>query len=459
MTVVDLLARQDRTAIAVDDLTHGDLDLLARRWVTVLRERGVIPGDRVAVSLPRGVDALALAIACWSSRAVFVPVDPTYPDARVKLLMGDAKPSAVFTVEDRPGAVPADPISPLPTDPAYVIYTSGSTGRPKGVVVSHGAFGHYVSCAVNAYPGATGLSPWHSTLGFDATITSVWVPLAAGGRVHVIPESTPLSGVEGVADLLVSDSPVGLLKITPSQLAAVADWLDGERPAHRIGTLVLGGEQVSPSLVAPWLDHADLVVNEYGPTETTVGVTYSTLTEKDSEVPLSVGHPFPGTKIHLLDADGNPADEGEICVAGPQLADGYLNAPEATRARFRTSPLGRLYHTGDLGRWADDGGLRCLGRLDDQLKHRGHRIEPGEIEAVLHSHPGVRHAVVFLREDRLLGYASRATTPEGRALTPRDLRAHLKTWLPRHLVPDEVLVFDELPLTGNGKLDRSAITP
>lgn len=475
-------AEPSRIAVRTEetDVDYRQFDERARRWLAVLAERGIEPGERVVVCLPRCVDALALALACWQRGAVFVPVDRGYPAARIRLLLDDCAPAVVFVgrkarvslpdglavvvVDGQPAAEPADVGDPpAPTSPAYVLYTSGSTGRPKGVVVSHAAFAHYVSCAAEAYPGASGVSPWHSSLSFDATVTSVWVPLAVGGTVWVIPENTPLSGVEGVADLLRGPEPVGLLKVTPSLLDMLDRWLDGETLGTRIGTLVIGGEQLQRAQMAPWLARTELLVNEYGPTETTVGVTIGRFTELPDREPVPVGRPLPGTTVYLLGPDDRPSignAAGEICVGGPQLAEGYLNLPEETAARFRSSsalPGVRLYRTGDLGRWGPDGELHCLGRLDDQLKHRGHRIEPGEIEAALTARPGVRWAAVLGRHDRLVGYVARDGSVGGQALRAQALRDALRDELPGHLVPDELLLLDEPPLTSHGKLDRAAV--
>jgi amino acid adenylation domain-containing protein/non-ribosomal peptide synthase protein (TIGR01720 family) len=400
-----------------------------------LAESGVQSGDTVAVSLARCPDLLAIVLACWRMGAIFVPLDPLYPDRRLELILADC--GATVVVSDRSqaqrlaglaaaaGSVrvlwiedcvsvasqlqdPEDNLSGWEHRPAYVIYTSGSTGRPKGVVVHHGALSHYVRSAGARYLGATGVSPWHAPLGFDATITAVWVPLAFGGAVTVVPGEDPADSVQSLAELLSTGTPVGLLKITPAHL----ELLDAQTARRaRIRTLVIGGDALHANQVRPWMGKVEQVINEYGPTETTVGVVVAEVRGDGalgSRVPI--GRPLLGVQVHILDRAGSQVPSGvvgEIYLGGPQVALGYLSQPALTAACFVADPAApgaRMYRTGDLGWFDEHGDMHYAGRADDQVKINGHRVELGEVESVLGQHPAVSHAAVAVHARQLVGY-------------------------------------------------------
>lgn len=495
LTLPGLLARSaarvpHRVAVSgppgAGGVSYLELSRRADDWAAALARHGTKTDDRVAVCLPRGAEALAAAWGCWRLGAVFVPVDPAYPDHRVRLLLADSGAGVVVCGPPdaarlrgsgavlTPDAVPAHAAAPVPERgpgperPAYVLYTSGSTGRPKGVVVSHRALAHYVRHARLRYGGGSGVSPWHSTLSFDLTVTSVWVPLTAGGEVRVLPDDGPFSGLEALAGLLAGEEPIGLLKLTPTLLEALNQWFaPGERTAP-IACVVAGGERLYAAHAAPWLARADRVFNEYGPTETTVGVTYAPVTAaeladgRNRAEPLPIGRPFPRASVHLLDEHDRPGAEGEICVSGPQLADGYLNLPEQSAARFGyvdALPGVRLYRTGDLGRRDPRGTLRFVGRKDGQLKHHGHRIEPAEIESAARSLPGVaRCAAVAHVSGQLVAFVTRQDSAAGAALSEAGLRAGLAARLPAYLVPDRLSLVADLPVNEHGKIDRAALS-
>ncbi|MGW0963312.1 amino acid adenylation domain-containing protein [Streptomyces gelaticus] len=486
----------DRRAVRdpAGDLTYRELLAGAGHWERVLREHGVAEGDTVAVCLPRSGVTLQVVLGIWRAGAVFVPLDPSHPPRRRSFVLGDCGAKAVVCAGDEDtaalraalpdpasaGAGPvvlrvedhtpdsasaAGPVDDIAVDgsaPAYVLYTSGSTGTPKGVVVAHDAFAQYVRCAGELYKGASGPAPWHSPLVFDATVTALWVPLAHGGEILVVPGSDPLSGLEGLGLLLEEQRDIGILKITPTHLESLSEWLGPEWTGNSIASLVVGGEAFRPDQALPWLPLCDQVVNEYGPTESTVGVVVALVTDRHvEEGVIPVGHPLPGTEILLLGdgdvpvADGEP---GELCVAGPQLAEGYLNRPELTAERFPPHPLvpgARMYRTGDLARAGRDGELLYLGRIDEQIKFRGQRIEPGEIEAVLNGHDGVLQSGVALQGDRLVAHVVAADAV--RPPTGQDLAAYLKERLPAGWVPQLFEPLDRLPVTHNGKLDRKAL--
>ncbi|MER5497664.1 amino acid adenylation domain-containing protein [Streptomyces sp. NPDC002561] len=501
-SVPELIARvaadfPDRRAVRdpAGHLTYRELLAGAGHWERVLRAQGVAAGDTVAVCLPRSAVTLQAILGIWRAGAVFVPLDPSHPShrwsfvvadcgARAVVCAGDADAGrlraalpgpagtgpVVLRVEDvapNPSSGPVEDVAAeaLPVEgsaPAYILYTSGSTGTPKGVVVGHDAFAQYVRCAGELYKGASGPAPWHSPLIFDATATALWVPLAHGGEILVVPGSDPLSGLEGLGLLLEEQREIGILKITPTHLESLAEWLGPEWTGNTIASLVVGGEAFRPDQALPWLPLCDQIVNEYGPTESTVGVVVAEVTDRHvDEGVIPVGHPLPGTEILLLGADDTPVahgEAGELCVAGTQLADGYLNRPELTAERFPPHPLipgARMYRTGDLARVGRDGELLYLGRIDEQIKFRGQRIEPAEIEAALNGHSEVVQSAVVLRSDRLVAHVVAVD-----ALRPprgQDLAAYLKELLPPGWVPQLFEPLDRLPVTHNGKLDRKAL--
>ncbi|OLF14374.1 hypothetical protein BLA60_04400 [Actinophytocola xinjiangensis] len=464
----ELFTRQaDRTpdAVAVVSgrarLTYRQLEERSARLAGALVGLGAGPERVIAVALPRSVDLLVSLIAVLRSGSAYLPVDLAYPVSRIEFLFADAAPALVVT---EPGTeLPANAprrVSPedsatrpalaavRPHDPAYVIYTSGSTGRPKGVVVEHTSLGAYLRRARDAYPDAAGTSLVHTPAAFDLTVTALYTPLVAGGTVRLSELDEP--------------GPVPtFVKGTPSHLTL----LDGLPPqASPTGTLILGGEALHADMLRVWrVAHPDvLVVNAYGPTEATVNCLEFRIPPGTvlPPGPVPIGRPFPYVRAHVLDDRLVPVAEGrtgELFVAGDALARGYLNQPGLTATRFVADPYGpagsRMYRTGDLVRVRADGDLEYVGRADHQVKVRGFRVEPGEIEAVLTEHDAVARAVVVAAGERLVAYV----VPEGETPTVRTLRAHLAARLPAHMVPSVFVPLREIPLTANGKLDRAAL--
>ncbi|MFJ2774001.1 amino acid adenylation domain-containing protein [Streptomyces sp. NPDC087300] len=503
-TVLDLFAAQaaatpgDTAVLAGDTtLTYAGLDARANRLARFLTARGAGPESVVAIAMPLSAQTVVSVLGVLKSGAAYLPIDPETPADRVAHLLRDAAPHAVLTTAatpagllpddtdpyavglpdvvdlDAPGTVAAlaalddgavtdaERTAPLtPGNAAYVIYTSGSTGLPKGVVVEHLPLVRYLTTAKDRYAGAAGTALLHSPLAFDLTVTGLYTPLLTGGTVRV----GDLKELHGVA---VSAPQTGFLKATPSHLPLIQGMAEQDVPR---GELVLGGENLTAGPVRELLRaHPGVtVVNEYGPTEAVVGCTEWRVTASD-EVPdgsLPIGSPFPDTRLYVLDEGLRPVPDGvpgELYIAGTQLARGYLGRAPLTAQRFVADPFGgpgaRMYRSGDLARWNKDGLLEYLGRTDDQVKLRGFRIEPGEIEAVLDQHPQVAQTAVVVREDRpgdrrLVGYAEGAegSTPQG-----ADLVRWLRERLPDYMVPATVVVLAGLPLTGNGKVDRKAL--
>ncbi|MEW2546596.1 non-ribosomal peptide synthase/polyketide synthase [Streptomyces sp. NPDC047002] len=506
-TLVDLFEAQaartphaEAVSCGGERLDYAELDARAGRLAHRLAELGARPERYVALALPRSTDLVVAVLAVLKTGAAYLPMDPALPADRVALLLADAAPAALVTaapapaggavpvlrLDDpgvradlarRPAAGPADPaLRPLPQSPAYAIHTSGSTGLPKGVVVPHAnvvrLFGR-----TRRWFGFERTDVWtmfHS-YAFDFSVWELWGPLLHGGRLVVVPEDTARSPEDFLR--LLADERVTVLSQTPSAFYPLIR-ADAEHPETggrlALRTVVFGGEALDVSRLAAWYerhpDTAPRLVNMYGITETTVHVTYAPLDRAAAGACTAspVGTGIPDLRTYVLDGALNvvpPGAVGELYVAGEGLARGYLNRPGLTATRFPADPFGRpgtrMYRTGDRARRRADGTLEYLGRADQQVKVRGYRIEPGEIEAALHGHPGVGAAAVGVYEDtagtrrlvaHVVGPGAGAPPPPAAAL-----RAHLRELLPAHMVPAAYVPMAALPLTPNGKLDRRAL--
>ncbi|MFD5799521.1 amino acid adenylation domain-containing protein, partial [Streptomyces diastatochromogenes] len=495
MSVPELFAAQvARTpdAIAVvsegTELSYAELDARANRLARYLTGRGVGPESVVAVALDRGADLVVALLAVMRAGGAYLPVDPEYPAERVAYTIGDAG-AALMLTSGGPGDRPAglgvavvaldDPATirelaqldadvpsaggragSLPEHPAYLIYTSGSTGRPKGVAVSHGALAAHLSGVGERVPLAAGdRLVAVTTVSFDIAALELFLPLVSGASVVVA--SREVARDPAALTELVLASGATVVQGVPSlwrALLEVGGWPTGVRA-------LVGGEALPPELAQRFTELGIDAVNLYGPTEATVWATSAEVTAG----PVSVGRPFADVRAYVLDAWMQPAPvgvAGELYLAGAQLARGYAGRPGLTAERFVASPYGpgvRMYRTGDLARWTSDGRLECLGRADDQVKVRGFRIEPGEIEAVLADQDSVTQAVVVVREDRpgdqrLVAYVVPAGDAGEKAEElAQALRLAAQDQLPAYMVPAAVVVLDALPLTANGKLNRKAL--
>ncbi|HEX5869678.1 MAG TPA: AMP-binding protein, partial [Longimicrobium sp.] len=344
---------------------------------------------------------------------------------------------------------------------AYIIYTSGSTGRPKGVAMHHRGVANYVHWGIRHY-GADGGNgaPVFSSMAVDLTITNL-LPLFAGRPVRLLGEDSP---VEALAAALREGPDFGLIKITPVHLTLLNALLPTEALRSAARTLVIGADFLHAEPTLPWQDHAPGVrlMNEYGPTETVVGCSAYTLPlGKHRAGPVPVGPPIQNLRFHVLDPHGRPVPvglPGELYIGGAGVARGYLGRPGLTAEKFVPDPFAgagaRMYRTGDRARWLADGNLVILGRTDAQVKVRGYRVEPGEVEAALRGHPSVTAALAVMREDRpgdrrLVAYVVAADD----AADARALREHLRRTVPEYMVPDAFVRLDALPQTATGKLD------
>ncbi|MFJ7147384.1 non-ribosomal peptide synthase/polyketide synthase [Streptomyces sp. NPDC100445] len=456
-------------------LTFTQADAAADRLAHALMARGAGPGDLVALLLPRSVDMVLAQLAVAKAGAAFLPVDPAYPEERIALMLRDAAPALTLDAKeiagllaapphDTPGHRPtdADRTRPLDLDdPAYVIYTSGSTGTPKGVVVTHRGLAAFSAAEAAHYqvaPGDRVLA--FATPSFDACVLELCMSLPHGARL-VVPPPGPLLGAQ-LADVLRAERVTHTL-LPPAALATLPPDTPGTLPDLK--TLTVGADACGAELVGRWAPHHRMV-NSYGPTEATVVATWSAPLRPDGAAP-PIGRPLPATGAYVLDARLRPVPDGvtgELWLSGPALARGYLGRPGLTAARFTADPFGppgtRMYRTGDLVRRDAHGELHYLGRTDHQLKLRGHRIEAGEVEAVLARDPGVLDAVVSVREDepglpRLVAHL--LTAPGAEPPTAAALRTLAARFLPAHMVPTAFVVLDRFPVTENGKTDRAAL--
>ncbi|WP_318199945.1 non-ribosomal peptide synthase/polyketide synthase [Streptomyces sp. SCL15-4] len=457
-------------------LDYATLNARANRLAHHLIALGAGPERLVALRLPRTADMITAILAVWKAGAGYLPLDPALPEERVRYLLDDARPALVLD-EAALGAVPATAPDTDPTDAdrrapldaehtAYVIHTSGSTGRPKGVAVPHRAAAHLLAAHRSGFVAEAGGGPLRVALtasfSFDTSLEGVLL-LADGHPLHLVDEATRMDPAALVE--YVVEHRIDFLDLTPSYLRQLLPAGLLTDPRHHPRVLMLGGEPVGPALWRELAAHPDVTAhNFYGPTECTVDALSCRIDDRDR--PL-VGRPLPGLRAYVLDARLQPVPPGvggELYLAGPQLARGYTGRPGLTAARFLADPFGapgeRMYRTGDLARWTADGRLDYLGRADDQVKVRGHRIEPGEIEAALLALDGIAAAAVVPVPDphghtRLAAYVVPA--PGASRPVPADLRAALRRVLPEALVPSSFTPLAALPLTTSGKLDRRAL--
>ena len=467
---------------------YRELNARANRLAHRLRALGVGPETRVGICMARSVEMVVGLLGILKAGGAYVPLDASYPPDRLAYMLDDAGCSVVVTLaglleklppmsaptlcldrDDEGGASPSDTnLAPIghPEGLAYVMYTSGSTGRPKGVMVTHRSLVNYLSWAAGAYAESGGDALVHSPLAFDLTVTSLVLPLVAGETVELLPEGE----IDAVADRLRRGPEIGLLKITPAHVKALSQMLADGEGARWARMLVVGGDalygedlaRVGAQAPETWL------VNEYGPTETVVGCcVYQVRVGSLVPGPVPIGRPIANTRLYVVDEHLNPAPfgvRGELLIGGAGVSRGYWSRPDLTAERFIPDPFGpepgaRLYRTGDLVRHRADGNLEYLGRIDQQVKVRGFRIEPGEIESVLGQHPAVKDSAVIARDDpshekRLVAYVVPRTPAQP---SFEELREHLRRSLPEYMVPSSAVFLGELPLTPNGKLDRSAL--
>jgi amino acid adenylation domain-containing protein len=466
-----------------DTITYAELDARSSQLARHLKSLGVGPDRLVGLCIPRSPAMVIAALAVLKAGGAYVPLDPSLPAARLNFMLRDSGVEIVVT---------QDPVGPLPGGPwrhidlskdaveiaahasdtfqcpvtdgnlAYVIYTSGSTGQPKGVEITHQGLANLVSWHCRAFQ-VTGRdrASHQAAIGFDASVWEIWPYLTAGASVH-IPDDAVRNDPAALRDWLVAHR----ISITfvPTPMAERMMRLEWPRDTA-LRVLLTGADTLHqrPSSKLPFI-----LVNNYGPTEYTVVATSGVVAPaEDSKQAPSIGKPIDHTRAYILDEGMQPVPAGtmgELYVSGAGLARGYHNLPELTRERFLRDPYSslpgaRMYRTGDLARFLDTGEIEFLGRVDEQIKIRGFRVEPREIVRVLDEHGEVEASAVVAAEShaqdkKLVAYV--VISPQS-ALTASSLREHLRKQLPDYMIPAAFVRTDSLPLTANGKLDRGLL--
>ncbi|WP_257458612.1 myxochelin non-ribosomal peptide synthetase MxcG [Archangium lipolyticum] len=485
-------AREQPDAIAVEHgqqrLSYRELLQSARVMADQLVDAGVRPDTPVAVMLPRGIDAIVASLGVLFSGAGYLPLDPLGPSSRTAAILEDAAPSLIISADP---AAPGRPVvrrnersaSGLPHTPtpaqtteeqlAYVIYTSGSTGQPNGVQITRGALAHFVVGATQRYgmsreDRVLQFAPLH----FDASVEEIFLTLCAGAKLVLRTDEM----LQSVPRLLEACAEYGITVLDlPTAFwheLAYAVSTGAARLPSCIRTVIIGGEAALPERVARWraaVGPEVTLLNTYGPTEATVVATVATLSGGSETVPageeVPIGRPLPGVRAALVDKHGQlaaPGTEGELFLVGGGLARGYLGRPELDAARFTLLDAlpgrPRAYRTGDRVRVREDGQLVFVGRVDDEFKISGHRIDPAEVETVLLGHPGVREAAVVGQSlpggtKRLCAHIVAAAP----APSATELRRYLLAELPAPMVPGAFVFSERLPRTSTNKIDRSAL--
>ncbi len=494
--------RPNEIAVTYQDrqITYLELNQKANQLAYYLKSLGVKPESLVGICLERSIEMLVGLLGILKAGGAYVPIDPNYPEERISFVLEDAQMSILITQSTHLDKLPEHNAQIICLDPweeftvnntdysdeiaftqseiqpsnlAYVIYTSGSTGKPKGVLVEHQNVTRLFT-ATQAWYHFNERDVWtmfHS-FAFDFAVWEIWGALLYGGRLVVVPYQTSRTP-EAFYQLLVTEK-VTVLNQTPS---AFYQLIRADKKLYTINKLnlrfvIFGGEALNLSNLQPWFDrHGDRspqLVNMYGITETTVHVTYRPINTIDLNSPGSViGFPIPDLQLYLLDSDLEQVavgNEGEIYVGGAGVARGYYNRPELTAQRFIPNPFSdrpeaKLYKSGDLARYLDNGDLEYLGRIDNQVKIRGFRIELGEVEAKLTQHPQVEKCVVLAKEDFsgsqiLVGYIR---SQDNSIIETSNIREFLAQRLPEYMIPAAFISVDVFPLTDHGKLDRRAL--
>jgi amino acid adenylation domain-containing protein len=477
----------DATALVFGtaSLSYAALDRRANQFAHALRAAGVRRGVNVGLCLSRSLDMVAAIVGILKAGGTHVPLDPAFPAERLSFMTSDAALGALISesehvdklgvarertllLDQDEARIAAQPETRLardgdagtPQTSAYIIYTSGSTGRPKGVQVPHGAIANLFASLTRA-PGieARDTLVAVTTISFDIAIFELMLPLTVGARVVVAARDQVRDA--GALRALLESCQATIMQATP------AGWrilLESGWEGHRGFKAISGGEPLAPDLANALLKRCSSVWNGYGPTETTVYSTFWPVANVDRGI--SIGKPVANTTVWILDERQRLVPQGvpgEICIGGEGVTLGYLNRPELDAERYLPNTFddrgGRVYRTGDRGRWLASGTLEHLGRLDFQVKVRGYRVELGEIEANLLTLPTVARAVAMAREDRagdvrLVAYV---VAQPGASLDEAALRAHVSRILPEYFVPQHFLVLPQIPLLPNGKVDRKAL--
>jgi len=492
-TVVQLFeeiasSRQHHTALLFEgrELSYGELNARANRLAHQLRQRRVGPETMDGCCVDRSFDLIVALLAILKAGGAYVPLDPAYPKERLKILLEDTQAPVMLTQASIASTLLGDchqdlllvdaeqrtpdsfDVNPAPaggpTTLAYVMFTSGSTGRPKGVMVENRAIVRLVRNTNYCRFGVDEVFLQFAPISFDASTLEIWGPLLNGGQLAIMPP-----GPASLEDLgrAIREQGVTTLWLTAGLFSRMVDErLHDLRPLRQ---LLAGGDVLSSRHVRAVLENLPdcCLTNGYGPTENTTFTCCHSMHHKDQvSDSIPIGRPISNTWVYILDEQLRqvpPGMAGELYAAGDGLARGYLNSPELTEQKFLADPFdpqpgARMYRTGDLARWRSDGAVEFLGRVDNQIKISGYRIEPSEVEAVLGKHDRIKQNCVVPHTDgngskRLVAYY----VPSDPALTVADLRNFLATQLPQYMIPALFVPLESLPLTPNGKVDRAVL--
>ncbi|MBF0396787.1 MAG: amino acid adenylation domain-containing protein, partial [Desulfobacterales bacterium] len=474
-------------------LSYNELNNRSNQLANYLISLGLKPETKVGICINRSIEMMVGLLGILKAGCAYVPMDPAYPIERLAFMIEDTEMPLLITSSNQEKILNLRKVKAIcidmdweiiglqseenpqnrinPDNIAYVIYTSGSTGMPKGTMISHIGLVNYLSWAIKEYAVSGGIgAPVHSSIGFDATITSLFTPLLSGKKTVLIPEEEE---IEKLKQILESENNFSLVKITPAHLEALSHIVDPEKIRGRTRVFVIGGEALFYDTLSFWHKYCSKTrfINEYGPTETVVGCCIydakPRLEKASSSIPVPIGKPISNTRLYILDKYLSPVPigvKGELYIAGDGVAKGYLNRPDLTHEKFieKKFIIGsleiseKMYKTGDIARRLSDGNMEYIGRMDNQVKLRGFRIELGEIEASLMGHPDVREAIVMLREDyssqkKLVAYVVWDKDDS------TELEVFLRKTLPEYMVPYSFVSMKKFPLTVNGKIDRKAL--
>ncbi len=475
----------NNTAIIWADqrVTYRDLDARSNRLAHYLQSAGIGPETLVGLAVDRSYEMLVAMLAILKAGGAYVPVDPSYPSARIALMIEDSHLGFILTAEQIREGLPASPAriisldgeaeaigaqSPAPVrssgtenNLAYVIYTSGSTGKPKGVMVEHRNVINFFTGMDQVIGAEPGVWLAVTSICFDISVLELLWTVTRGFQVVI--------HGEGNSDKIPAEilrHGATHLQSTPSLLRALVSGPESLEALGKLKKILIGGEALPASLIASLRQSfTGEIYNMYGPTETAIWSTVYRVQEQRSSIPI--GKPIVNTQVYVLDSSNQPVPPGEIgnlLIGGDGVVRGYLNRPDLTAERFvhdTFRPEGRLYRTGDLARFMPDGNLEFMGRADFQVKIRGFRIELGEIEATLEQQVGVQEAVVVAREDHNADkiLAAFFVAKAGNSVNLDSLRSVLEAALPGYMVPTHFIQLESLPLTANGKIDRNALPP
>lgn len=475
--------RPEAVAVHFNDkkLTYDELNQRANQIAKKLCRFKVGPEVLVGIFVERSAEMVASLLAILKTGAAYVPLDPEYPAERLAYMISDAAMPVILTQKSLEASLPKTAAQILLLDEinhaaeriedvsssgtsenlAYVIYTSGSTGKPKGVQIIHRGVVNLLTALERIFQVTHGDNLLAvTTVSFDMSVNEIFLPLIAGGQVTIASRAVAMNGAQ-LAELIKSSRPT-LMQATPPtwRLLVEAGWEKNDQL-----TIITGGEALDRHLAKELLDRTKAVWNLYGPTEITVYATAEQISLGNDRI--AIGRPLTNTQIHILDEALQPVPvgaTGELHIGGDGLSRGYLNRPELTAEKFIPNPFdptqgSRLYKSGDLARFENNGRIQCLGRIDHQVKIRGYRIELGEIESVLQKIPSIQEAIVLAREDtpgdkKLVAYLR---TPDGSAPAASELRGVLQKVLPDYMLPNAYVALRVFPLTPSGKVDRKSL--